>query len=337
MIVGLGVAIFVELTPFFGGVLGAATIYILLRRQMRYLTEHRRWRRSTAATLLLGESVLCFLLPISLIIWLIIYKIQGVTLDARILFGPMKHLAALFHEKTGYDLLQERNVGMILDQIPRLGQWVIESLVSFGVNVIVLLFVLYFMLVGGRRMEDYVWDIIPFSRPVARGVMHEVHMIVRSNALGIPLLAIVQGLVAYLGYLVFGAPNPLFWGLMTCFATIIPIVGTALVWFPLAAFMAFTDNWGGAVGLLLYGSLVITYIDNVVRMILQKRMADTHPLVTVFGVFVGLSLFGFMGVIFGPLMIALLIFCIQFVKQQYLDGAFDARRFPPSDDDESIM
>lgn len=153
--------------------------------------------------------------------------------------------------------------------------------------------------------------------------MREVHMIVRSNAIGIPLLAVVQGIVAYIGYLIFGAPSPLFWGVLTCFATIIPIFGTALVWLPLAGYMALAGEWGPAVGLTLYGGLVVTHVDNVVRFVMQKKLADTHPLVTIFGVFIGLSLFGFMGVIFGPLLLEMFVFCVNIFKKRYLDGTPD--------------
>ena len=71
LILGLGITICIELTPFLGGLLGAATIYVLLRRQMQVLTACRRWRRSLAASLLLAEAVLCFLVPISLIVWMV--------------------------------------------------------------------------------------------------------------------------------------------------------------------------------------------------------------------------------------------------------------------------
>ncbi len=108
--------------------------------------------------------------------------------------------------------------------------------------------------------------------------------------------------------------------MVSCVATIIPVVGTLLVWLPLAGYLALTGHWGAAVGLGLYGVIVIAQTDNVVRMLLQKRMADTHPLVTVFGVAAGLPLFGFMGVIFGPLMLSLLLFCIDLFKRCYVDG-----------------
>ena len=137
-------------------------------------------------------------------------------------------------------------------------------------------------------------DILPFNEANTQEVIHEINMIVRSNAIGIPLLAIIQGGVAMIGYLIFGAPNVLVLGFLTCFATIIPMVGTALIWFPVAAYLAVTGDWFNAIGLAAYGGIVISQSDNLIRFILQKKMADTHPLITIFGVVIGLPLFGFM-------------------------------------------
>ena len=329
LILGLGVTIFIELTPFLGGVLGAMTIYVLLRQQMHYLTACRKWRRSLAASLLLGEAVLCFLVPISLIVWMVVNQVQDIALAPESVVEPLKHLAALIHDKTGYNLWQEKNITSLVGVIPRLGQWVLGSIMDFGINIIVLLFVLYFMLIGGYRMEDYFRDLLPFNHSTSRSVMREVHMIVRSNAIGIPLLAIIQGIVAYISYVIFGVPSALFWGVLTCFATIIPIVGTALIWVPLSVYLALSGGWGNAIGLTLYGTIVITHVDNVVRFMMQKKMADTHPLVTIFGVIIGLALFGFMGVIFGPLMLAIFIFCVDIFKRKYLDGTSDKLLFVP--------
>ena len=145
-------------------------------------------------------------------------------------------------------------------------------------------------------------------------------MIVKSNAIGIPLLAVIQGAVATLGYFIFGAPSPVLWGFLSCFATIIPIVGAALIWAPLALYMGMTGHCGMAIGLAVYALVVISNVDNLVRFMLQKKMADTHPLITIFGVVIGLSLFGFMGVIFGPLLLSIFVFCVNIFKVEYLEG-----------------
>ena len=116
-------------------------------------------------------------------------------------------------------------------------------------------------------MEAYINDILPFNGTNTREVIHEINMIVRSNAIGIPLLAIIQGGIAMIGYLIFGAPSVLLLGFLTCFATIIPMVGTALVWFPVAAYLAISGDWFHAIGLFAYGAIVVSQSDNLIRFI----------------------------------------------------------------------
>ena len=202
--------------------------------------------------------------------------------------------------------------------LPKIGQALMGGISGFAVNVAVLVLILYFMLIGGSKMETYIYEILPFSKENKREVLKEINMIVTSNAIGIPLLAIIQGVIAMIGYWVFNAPSPFLFGFLTCFATIIPVVGTALVWLPLAVYMALTGDWVNALALTAYALIVITNVDNL-RFILQKKMADTHPLITIFGVIIGLSLFGFMGIIFGPLLISVFILCFSMFKKEYLD------------------
>lgn len=319
IIIILGIILFIEMTPFLGGILGASTLYILVRKQLFYLTGKRHWNRSLTAILLLLETILCFLIPLSLAIWLFVNKIQNVNLDPTALIKSAEHIAQLIEQKTGYDVLESSNIMSTISILPKIGQVVMGGLSGFGINVAVLILILYFMLIGGHKMEKYIYDILPFSNENKKNVLKEINMIVTSNALGIPLLAIIQGLIAFIGYWIFNAPSPFFFAFLTCFVTIIPIVGTGLVWVPLTLYMGLTGDWINAIGLMAYALIIITNIDNLIRFILQKKMADIHPLITIFGVIIGLSLFGFMGIIFGPLLISIFILCFNMFKVEYLD------------------
>lgn len=330
LIIVAGIVILLELRPYMGGVLGAATIYVLLRRQLYTLTHRYGWRRSIAASLLMTEAVLCFLVPLSLVAWLVVAKVQIVVQDPSMVEQPLLRLAEIIHTHTGYNVWQESNISTLVRALPQWGQWALGAIADFSVNIIVLLFVLYFMLIGGRRMEDYVARVLPFDALLTPHIMHEMLLVVRSNAIGLPILALAQGFVGYLGYWLFGAPSALFWGVVTCFASVIPVVGTALVWLPLALYLAMTGHWASGAGLFAFGCVVITQVDNVVRSLLQKKMADLHPMITIFGVIVGLSLFGFMGVIFGPLLLAMFSLCVDIFKQIYLDGVDEKDLFPPA-------
>lgn len=319
IIIVLGIVLFQQITPFLGGLLGALTIYILVRKQMIRLTTKRKMKRSTAALLITTEAVFFFLIPISLVVWMLVDKLQNLNLDPQSIIAPIEEIAGIIKSKTGYDVLDSDTTSFIVSALPRIGQAVMGGISSFVVNLFVLVFVLYFMLIGGIKMEAYVNAILPFNATNTEHVIHEINMIVRSNAIGIPLLAVIQGGVAMIGYFIFGAPNALLLGFLTCFATVIPMVGTGLIWFPVAVYMALTGDWPNAIGLAAYGGIIVSQLDNLIRFILQKKMADTHPLITIFGVVIGLSLFGFMGVIFGPLLLSLFFLFVDMFKREYLD------------------
>lgn len=319
IIIVLGIVLFQQITPFLGGLLGALTIYILVRKQMIRLTTKRKMKRSTAALLITTEAVFFFLIPISLVVWMLVDKLQNLNLDPQSIIAPIEEIAGIIKSKTGYDVLGSDTTSFIVSALPRIGQAVMGGISSFVINLFVLVFVLYFMLIGGIKMETYVNAILPFNATNTEHVIHEINMIVRSNAIGIPFLAVIQGGVAMIGYFIFGAPNALLLGFLTCFATVIPMVGTGLIWFPVAVYMALTGDWPNAIGLAAYGGIIVSQLDNLIRFILQKKMADTHPLITIFGVVIGLSLFGFMGVIFGPLLLSLFFLFVDMFKREYLD------------------
>ncbi len=324
-IIGLGLILFREIMPFMSGFLGAFTIYIMVRKQMIYLTEKRRWRKNLTAILLLVEATLCFLLPLALVTWLIVNKLQTVNVSSEAVTNIFMTVADRLQQQAGYDLFSKENLASIASLIPTIGQMLMGEISSLVVNIFALAFILYFMLIGGRNMERYIYGLLPFSDTNKAIVVKEVKLIVRSNAIGIPLLALIQGGIATLGYTIFNAPSPWLLGFLTCFATVIPIVGSALVWLPLAIYMLLAGNWMDGLELMLYCVLFVSNVDNLIRFTLQKKMADTHPLITIFGVIVGLSLFGFMGIIFGPLLLSLFLLCVHIFKTQYLDDNKEIR------------
>jgi hypothetical protein len=202
--------------------------------------------------------------------WLLIHKLQTVNVDTQAFIHTITQLTDWVRTQTSYDLFDQKNISSVASILPSIGQFLMGGISSFTVNIGVLIIVLYFMLIGGKRMEQYIYEILPFNEENKKEVLTEIHLLVRSNAIGIPLLAVIQGMIASLGYYLFDAPSVLLFGFLTCFATIIPIVGTALVWIPLAAYMAISGDWPHALGLVLYCGLIVTNIDNLIRFILQS-------------------------------------------------------------------
>ena len=164
IIIGLGIILFLQITPFLGGLLGALTIYILVRKQMIHLTDKRNMKRSIAATLITTEAILFFLVPLALAVWLLVSKLQYINLDPQSIIAPIEDMANIIKDRTGYDVLGKDTTSFIISALPAIGQFVMGSISSFAVNLFVLVFVLYFMLIGGQKMEEYISDILPFNK-----------------------------------------------------------------------------------------------------------------------------------------------------------------------------
>ena len=320
LIIVLGWLVISGLWMFVNGLLGAFTIYVLVRGQMNYLTEKRKMKDLFAASLILLEVIACVFVPLYFMVWMLIGRIQDVNVDISQLINTVKHFISLIQERTGYDILSISNIETATAYLTKGVQFIIGQISGLIVTTVVMLFLLYFMLIGRKNIETYVLALLPFNEKNKNKVTGEIHNMVRSNAIGIPLLAIIQGIIAVIGYWAAGVPSYFMFGTLTAFATIVPLVGTGIVWFPLVAYLALTGNWIAAIGLAAYCGIILINVDNVIRFVLQKKLADTHPLITVFGVILGLGLFGFWGVIFGPLLLSMFFLLVNIFKREYLDS-----------------
>ncbi len=319
LILLLGIMIFREMWVFAGGFLGAFTIYVLVRKQMHWLTEVKKMRSSLAAILIMFEVLFCFLIPASVAVFLLMKMIDILVQGSGDIIASVESMVAVVQEKLEIDLLNKDTLLQATGILTKVGKVVVGEISSFAINAFVLLFVLFFMLLGSRPMEKYIFDLLPFNEENKAYMSSQIQKMVLSNAIGIPLLAIVQGITASLGYWIFDVPWAFVFGFLTCFATIIPLVGTALVWVPLVIYLMVSGDWANAIGLGIFGLVVISNVDNLFRFLLQKKMADIHPLITVFGVIIGLSIYGFWGVIFGPVLISIFLILLDMFKKEYLD------------------
>ena len=192
---------------------------------------------------------------------------------------------------------------------------VLSSALSEGFNfvssILMLYFFLYFMLINFNRMEDSILKILPFKNENIKIFGDELKSHTFSNAVGIPLIALAQGLFAFVVYYIGGVPQAGFWGILTGFASVIPIVGTGIIWVPVCVYLfAFGYTWQGVL-VLAWSAIVMGSMDNVIRFVLAKKMADVHPVITVLGIILGLEYLGVTGLIFGPLLISYFVILLK--------------------------
>ncbi|MEP7322956.1 MAG: AI-2E family transporter [Saprospiraceae bacterium] len=311
--------VFKEMMAFLPGLLGALTLYILSRGSYFQLVYRRKWGKGKAALIYLA---LYFLLLASLVYTtfaLLERQVKPFLNDPAAILEKVKTAIDTFQTKIGISLISAESLANVQTKISTLVLSLLNDTATLLANLGILLFVLYFMLVHGKEMESYLSRIIPLKQHNIDLLSTETKRLVKVNAMGIPLISVVQGLTAALGYFIFGMPEIGLWGFLTGVFAFFPIVGTMIIWVPLVVYLYISGNTWNAVGLGLYSLIVTGNIDYLLRITLLKRIGKMHPLITVIGVIAGLNLFGFVGLIFGPLLVNYIILLFRIYTNEFIE------------------
>jgi predicted PurR-regulated permease PerM len=317
VIILLGLILFLQLQSFIPALLGSYTMYVLLKKWMFILTGKYKWKKSLAAALLMLLSFIVILLPIVVLINMMSSKINFAIQHASEVLSTIEKFIHTYELRYNIEITSTENI----DKLTSLGTQTLPRILGATFNSIttiaIMYFILYFMLAEGRKMEAALHEWIPLKDENTLLLRRETNSLVYSNAVGIPLIAVLQGLLGLIGYLILGVNEPLFWFMVTCLASMIPVVGAALAYVPVAIlFFANGMNIKGII-MLAYGFGVISTVDSIFRFWLQKKIGDVHPLITGFGVIIGLNLFGFIGLIFGPILISLFLLLIKIYANEF--------------------
>ena len=317
LIVAIGGTIFWQLKTFLPAFLGAYTLYVLFRKWMSKLTIKLKGRSNIAAIILMISSFLIVLVPLNALIGILSSRIIPTIQRSNDIWTKFEQSVQTLEEKYNIHILTQEN-------IRNLGEWGVsemQKIVGATFNsfliVVVMYFILYFMLTEGRKIEKAFYNWLPLREESTSLLKKSLNDLVVSNAIGIPLVAFVQGIVALVGYWLTGVQEPFIWFIATCVAAVIPVLGAALVYVPLSFLLFANGMTTQAIILFLYGFLIIGSVDNLFRFWLQEKLGDTHPLITIFGVIVGLNLFGFMGLVFGPILLSLFLLLMQIYKHEF--------------------
>jgi predicted PurR-regulated permease PerM len=316
ILVLMGSLIFREMLPYLSGVLGAITMYVLLRKWMVILIR-KGWNSDLAAALLMFLSFILILVPVTGIILMLGNKISNAVRNSEKVVSAFKEQLGKWEEMVGYDLNSQIDTtaisGWISENLQNLAGGTFNIFVAIGV----MYFMLYYMLTNRRELRESLFEYIPINKDNLKAIGTDAQAMVRSNALGIPLVAVAQGIVALIGFFIFGIEDPFFWFVVVVIGSMIPFVGTFVGIIPVFLLTLSAGNTFQAWGILLYGIVVVGTTDNIIRLYVLKKLDNVHPLITLIGVIIGVPLFGFIGLIFGPLLISMFIILARIYKEEY--------------------
>jgi predicted PurR-regulated permease PerM len=311
----MGAVMIGQLSFFIGSFLGAITFYIVFRRLIFTMIERHKWPGWLAALFIIG--VICImLLGLGYLLFDVIAR-EFANIDLSQLPAMAQAALPKVNGLVGFELLSTDLVRSSAGLLSKVANSILNTTYSFAANILMTLLILYFMLAGARGLERRVSKYMPFCGESRKILLDEMTSIIYSNAVGIPLMMLVQGVVASLVYWIFGVPNVIFWAFMTAVCGLVPMVGTVIVSVPLGLWFLSQGLTLKGVMLIVCGIVVIANVDNLARIMLNKKISDTHPLIVIFGVILGIPLFGFWGIIFGPLMISTFLLLIRIYYREY--------------------
>jgi len=317
LIVTLGLVLFRELKSFIPALLGAYTLYVMMRKYMFILEGKYKWKRIWAAVLLMFLSFLIILVPVYVLVNMMVSKIGGATQHFSQVLMSIKTFINEYENKYKLNILTDANIQKVTDWGAQTLPQVLGATLSTLVALIVMYFILFFMLTQGRKMESTFYEWAPLKDENLLLLRKDLNGMVLSNAIGIPLIALLQGIVGLIGYLIIGIPQPFFWFIITAFTALLPVVGAALAYVPLALLMFSQGDSVRGLIILGFGFGVIGSVDNIFRFWLAKKLGDVHPMITVFGVIIGVNMFGFIGIIFGPILISAFLIMIRIYANEF--------------------
>ncbi len=312
----IGSFIFYGLSEFFTAFLGAVIFYILFRKFMVYLTVTKNVNKPLASVIIILISFLIVLLPIGILTLMIVNKFSGLISDPEKIKGYINVLSQKL-EVLPFNVSTDR-LGEKASQFAaeHAGGFISTSFSIFA-SLLMMYFLLYFLLMSVNSIEIKIMHYLPFSNDKIKLFGKELLDQTYANAIGVPAVAAAQGFASYGAYLIAGVPDAGIYAILTGFASVIPLVGTAIIWVPVAIYLfASQEIWQG-VFVTLFCVVVMTNLDNIVRMFVSKRIGDVHPITTVLGVIFGLKFFSLPGLVFGPLLISYLFLLIKIFQVEY--------------------
>ncbi|MGI9178205.1 MAG: AI-2E family transporter [Pirellulales bacterium] len=292
----------------------AAMLVVIFGPLHRWVRERTRWPDWAAAGLTTLLIVLIVLAPLSLLVFraggdavALLRRPEGIKLDPHVLDG----IVARFNEATGLQItaesvnaelkrLMEEWIGPIAARAPAV---IAKVLIGFVVTVVSLF---YFLADGGRMLEG-VTRLIPLDRRYQWQLLEEFEQVSRAVVSSILLAAVVQAVLAGLGFYVAGLGKVFLLTLLTFFGALVPIAGAAIVWGAASLYLLFFEkNTWAAAGLALWGMGVVSTVDNIIKPIVLHGQSKLHPLLALLSVLGGVGALGPIGIFVGPIAVAFL-------------------------------
>jgi len=317
IIIILGFAIIYLLKTYVTPLVLAALLTLLTYPIYKKLSNKIK-RPLMSASIMILMILIIIIVPLSIFSGILISQINDFTLtDTKINLYETK-----INELTGLSINLDEYVDNIFTYIKEDGKRILQNTASFTSNFFLKMFIMFYIyfyfLLEKNKILKYIVELLPFSKHNSENLINESGKISKAILIGQVFTAIIQGMLGLIAFIIAGIPNAIIWGIIMIILSLIPVIGAFLIWLPAGVFLIIEGNTGMGIFILIWGALVISQIDNIIRPKLVNRFADIHPVETLLGIFMGIAAFGMIGIILGPLMLSLFTLLIRTYKKEYV-------------------
>jgi predicted PurR-regulated permease PerM len=308
--------------------------YILVGLFLAYLTyptfawiQRRVRNRSGAALIMLLALTVVVLVPLGYLIVVLVEEMQAIVLALRVtdpqivVDGATARLYAFFGFAPPEPGSQSGVLSDVYDSMQdSFAEWLRDlpgHLVEGILGVFILVYVLYYSYTDGPRVVQALRELLPLQ-PAHRDLLfREVGHVTKGVMYGTVLLSVIQAILAGIGFVIFGVPNPVFWSVLVFILALLPIVGAPLIWFPWGLYFLLQGDEFNGIGLLVYSAVMVNGLEHLARPKLIATVADIHPVVVLLGVVGGIAVFGFVGFILGPLVLSIFVTVLNLYRKEF--------------------
>lgn len=317
---------FMIIRPFLVAILSAAALayifYPFYLSILKYLPKQIR-AKELGAILTCLVIILLVLIPTVFVTVLLTYEVKsGYLFLQDFLQSPQQPFAGLppfLSQWSGYLPQFKEIVADLAGQLIGILQNVLKGIPSVILNIFITIFSVYFFLKHGKDLYRFFSDLVPLPEGRYKQILLRFDDLSRGMIMGQVVVGIVQGILAWIGLVWLKVPNPVLWGFLTAIISIIPLLGAVLVWLPIAVYLfilgMMTGEYWRAAALLLYGTFIVSLIDNFLKPKIVGDRAKIHPLIILFGILGGIQLFGIAGILIGPLILTIFDVVIEIYKE----------------------
>jgi len=274
-----------------------------------------------SAGLCIVLALLLMILPSVYLVSELVAQVSGAyhSLQADWVVRVGDYLSRLTNDRIQFQDLLDSTLEQVRQSIVALAPNILGSLSELLLGMFIMFFVMFYGFREGQSFIAYLKNHLPLEAGLKDSLFDEMRTVTQAVLYGQVLTAVIQGGLGGLALLVFGVPNALFWGAIMIILAFLPVLGTPLIWVPAGVGLILDGNVTRGILLMVFCAAIVMNVDNFLKPRLVSSRTNVHPVLILIGVLGGLKVFGFIGMLIGPLILAILVALIKFYEENYLE------------------